>query len=238
MKSIPRAVRSEIRKRSNPDKKKKYPQFFKAGKGEYGEGDKFIGTIVPETRKVATMFWKEVEIPALVELINDPYHEVRLCGLFMLTRKYQKSKSENEKKKWVSVYLDNLNGVNNWDLVDLTAHKILGDYLLDKKRNILYELANTEDLWRNRISVISTFAFIRKNDFNDVFKLAEHFIAHKHDLMHKAVGWMLREVGNRNLMAEREFLDRFYKIMPRTMLRYAIEKFPEKLRKKYLLGKV
>jgi 3-methyladenine DNA glycosylase AlkD len=238
MKSIPRAVRKELKNRSNPKKREFYPKFFKAYKGGYGEGDKFLGTIVPETRKVATLFWKGISIPDLVTILNDPYHEVRLCGLFILEKNYKKVKEENEKKKWVSVYLDNLDLVNNWDLVDLSASHILGDYLKDKNRRILFELAKVDNLWRNRIAMISTQAFIRNDDFTETLKLAEHFVGHPHDLMHKAVGWMLREVGSRNLMVERDFLDRFYKIMPRTMLRYAIEKFPEKLRKKYLEGKI
>jgi len=237
MASIPQAVKKELRKRSNPEKKKIYPKFFQAHKEGYGYGDKFLGTIVPETRKVATLFWKDIAIPDLVTLLNDPFHEVRLCGVFILERNYKKSKTENEKKKWVSVYLDNLEGINNWDLVDLSSHHILGDYLLDKKRDILYEFAKSGDLWRQRIAMITTMAFIRKNDFTDALNLAEQYITHTHDLIHKASGWMLREIGNRNLKAEREFLDRFYGIMPRTMLRYAIEKFDDKLRMKYLRKK-
>lgn len=235
--AIPHAVKRELRKRANPDKKKFYPRFFKTGNGEYGEGDKFMGTVVPEIRKVATLFWKDAGIEDLNILINDPIHEVRLCGLFMLERNYKRSKSD-DKKKWVDVYLGNLKGVNNWDLVDLSAGHILGNYLLDKNRKIIYDLAKTDDLWKNRISVIATFPFIRNGDYKDTLKLAKHFLQHEHDLMHKAVGWMLREIGNRDLKAEREFLDRHYKKMPRTMLRYAIEKFPEGLRQKYLKGKI
>jgi 3-methyladenine DNA glycosylase AlkD len=238
MKSIPQAVRKELRKRSNPQKKGLYPKFFKAHKGGYGEGDKFLGTVVPEIRKVTTLFWKESTISDLMKLLNDPYHEVRLCGVFILERNYKKSKTEEERKKWVSVYLDNLDGINNWDLVDLSASHILGNYLLDKKRDILYIFAATDELWKQRIAIISTHAFIRKGDFKDTLNLAEIYLSHPHDLIHKATGWMLREIGNRNLKAERQFLDRFYKIMPRTMLRYAIEKFDEKLRQKYLKGKI
>lgn len=238
MKSIPQAVKNELKKRSNPLKKEFFPKFFKAFKGGYGEGDKFLGTTVPETRKVATIFWKDIRIADLVRLLNDPYHEVRLCALFILERNYKKAKSENEKKKWVSVYLDNLDSVNNWDLVDLSAHRILGNYLLDKDRKLLYLFAKSGKLWRQRVSIITTFAFIRKNDFEDTLSIAEMLLNHPHDMIHKAVGWMLREVGNRDLRTERKFLDRFYKLMPRTMLRYAIEKFNENLRQKYLKGKV
>jgi len=234
MASIPQAVKKELKKRSNPEKKKIYPRFFQAHKGGYGHGDKFLGTTVPETRKVATTYWKEINIPDLVKLLNDPYHEARLCGVFILERHYRKAKTENEKKKWVSVYLDNLDGINNWDLVDLSASHILGNYLLDKKRDILYVFAKSGNLWRQRIAMISTLAFIRKGDYNDALSLAEIFIVHPHDLIHKASGWMLREIGNRNMTVERGFLDRFYRIMPRTMLRYAIEKFSDKLRKKYM----
>jgi 3-methyladenine DNA glycosylase AlkD len=219
---------------SNPEKALFLPKFFKTGKGEYGEGDQFLGVTVPDQRKIAKKYWKEIEGKELGVLITSPFHEVRLTTLFMLVSKFEKSKTPLEKKQWVDFYLKNKQYVNNWDLVDSSAHLIMGSWLFDKDRTILYDLANSGNLWDQRIAIMSTFYFIRKKDFEDTLKLSEILLSHKHDLIHKAVGWMLREVGNRDYQTEYDFLEKHYKIMPRTMLRYAIEKFDPKVREMFM----
>jgi 3-methyladenine DNA glycosylase AlkD len=218
-------------------KAEKAPKFFQAHKGGYGEGDQFLGVAVPDQRKVAKKFWKEISSKELESLLNDPIHEVRLSAIFMLVEKYKKAKKE-EKQFWVDMYLKNLNGVNNWDLVDSSADKILGNWLLDKDRTLLYDLANSGDLWRERISIVATYEFIRKGDYEDTYKIAEILLNHPHDLIHKAVGWMLKEMGKRSPEAEEVFLVKFYEKMPRTMLRYAVEKMGEKRRQAYLKGTI
>lgn len=214
-----------------------FPKFFKAFPGGYGEGDKFLGIRVPNIRKVAKKY-KDFTFKELSFLIQDEYHEVRMCALFILIICFEKAKEESQRKKICDFYLKNINAVNNWDLVDSTAHKILGAHLEDKNRELLYEYAATDQLWLQRIAIIATFCYIRHDDYDDALKISEILLHHKHDLIHKAVGWMLREVGNRNLSREEEFLKKYYMTMPRTMLRYAIEKFDEPLRKKYLHGEI
>lgn len=210
--------------------------YFKTGKGEYGEGDKFLGIKVPEQRKIAGQFWKGVTLDDLKELIQNPYHEVRLTAVFILVKRFQKSKSEEEKQAIVDFYLANKQFLNNWDLVDSSAHKILGPWLYDKDRSLLYELAHSGQLWDQRIAVISTFYFIDNNNFSDSLKIAEILLQHPHDIIHKAVGWMIREIGNRDYHTAFQFLRQHYKNMPRTMLRYAIEKFESETRQKFLKG--
>ena len=222
----------ELNKLKNPAKAKLLAGFFKTGKGEYGEGDIFLGITVPEQRKVAKNFLK-LKTSEIQKLLNSKIHEHRLVALLILAERYKRG-DDKEKKEIVKLYLKNTKKINNWDLVDLSSHCILGDYLLDKDRKILYALARSRNLWEKRIAVISTFAFIRVNDFKDSLKISEILINDKHDLIHKAVGWMLREIGKRDQKVEEKFLLRYYKTMPRTMLRYAIEKFPEKKRQFYL----
>jgi 3-methyladenine DNA glycosylase AlkD len=219
---------------SNPEKVLFLPKFFKTGKGEYGEGDQFLGIKVPDQRKVAKKYWKDIEAKDLGVLITSPFHEVRLTAIFMLVSKFEKATSHEEKKEWVDFYLDNRNHVNNWDLVDSSAHLILGAWLFDKDKSLLYDLAKSGKLWEQRIAMISTYYFIRKRDFGDTLKIAEILLNHPHDLIHKAVGWMIREVGNRDYQTAFGFLETHYKKMPRTMLRYAIEKFDPKVREMLL----
>ena len=228
-------VRKALRSAANPEKAAFYPRFFKAGKGEYAEGDKFIGVVVPEQRKIAKAF-RHLTLVQARSLLKDAYHECRLTALLILVQKFEKSEPL-EQEAIVAFYLEHLDHVNNWDLVDSSADKILGRWLLEKDRDVLYELAE-RDLWRQRVSIIATYAFIKEGDFDDTLKLAEKLRDHEHDLIHKAVGWMLREVGNRERAREEQFLKKHYKRMPRTMLRYAIEKFPERRRKAYLEGRV
>lgn len=225
-------IKSELGNYANKEKAEFFPRFFKTGKGQYGEGDKFLGLTVPQQRAVSIRF-KDLPIEELSKLIKSEYHEHRLTALFILVNRFRKSKSEDEKKKLINFYLKHTKYINNWDLVDSSAN-ILGQYLHDKDRKVLYKLAKSENLWEQRIAIIATSYFITRNDFIDTLKISEILLHHEHDLIHKAVGWMLREVGKRNINVEIEFLDTHYKTMPRTMLRYAIERFPEKLRLNYL----
>ena len=210
-------------------------RFFKTGKGEYGYGDKFLGIRVPVLRKTAKKF-QDISIKEIQGLLKSEYHEVRLLSLLIMVGQYSKGDS-SVKEKIYNLYLKNTKYVNNWDLVDSSAHYIIGSWLIDKDRSILYEFVNSKNLWQRRIAIMSTFHFIKNNDFRDTLKLSEILINDSEDLIHKAVGWMLREVGKKNLTTEREFLDSHAHEMPRTMLRYSIEKFPEKIRQEYLVQK-
>ncbi|MBS3100170.1 DNA alkylation repair protein [Candidatus Pacearchaeota archaeon] len=225
-------LKKELNSIANPEKAQILQRFFKTGKGEYGEGDIFLGIIVPEQRKIAKKY-SDLTLNALKELLNSEIHEHRLISLFILINKYKKS-DEAEKKKIFDFYLLNTRKINNWDLVDLSAPNIVGEYLANKNKDILYSLAKSDNLWEKRIAVLSTFSFIKEKNFNNSLKISEMLLNDKHDLIHKAVGWMLREIGKRNVNSEKEFLDKHYKVMPRTMLRYAIEKFPEEERKRYM----
>ena len=219
------------------DKAEKAPKFFQTQSGGYGEGDQFLGVSVPNQRKVAKKFWADISETELVKLLNDPIHEVRLSAVFMLVEKFNKAKGE-QKEHWVNIYLNNLVGINNWDLVDSSADKILGKWLLDKDKTVLYNLATSGDLWQERIAIVATYEFIRNNQFEETYKIAEMLLEHPHDLIHKAVGCMLKEMGKRNPEAEEYFLRKHYHKMPRTMLRYAIEKLGEQRRIAYLKGKI
>jgi len=232
MKLTAKNLSDEMMALANPAKAKLLSGFFKTGPGQYGEGDIFLGITVPQTRLVSKKY-TELDLANLQKLLNSKIHEIRLCALFVLLKKFQIG-NEVEKKMIADFYLANAKNINNWDLVDLTAPKIFGEYLIGKSHKILYDLAKSANLWERRIAVLSTFTFIREKDFTDTIKLAEKLLNDKHDLMHKAVGWMLREMGKRDKNALVEFLNLHYKTMPRTMLRYAIEKFSESERKLYL----
>ncbi|MBN2280923.1 MAG: DNA alkylation repair protein [Candidatus Marinimicrobia bacterium] len=212
-------------------------KFFKTGKGEYGEGDIFLGIRVPELRKISQKY-QSLPLNSLESLITSPYHEVRLLALYLLVLKYKKAQTEEQQKEICDFYLTHSTGVNNWDLVDASAHYILGPFLMNKDRSLLWEMARSNDLWQKRISIMSTFHFIKNLQFNDTLRIAEILLHDTHDLIHKAVGWMLREIGNRDKAVEEVFLLKHYRSMPRTMLRYAIEKFPPAERRNYLEGKV
>ena len=218
---------------ATPEKRDFLPYFFKTGKGQYGEGDKFLGVVVPDTRKVAKAYLG-LSFEELTKLLQNEYHECRLCALLILVERFKKA-GENERKVLYEFYLQNTKYINNWDLVDLSSQYIIGVYLLDKKdRSILYTLADSKLLWDQRIAVVSTLWFIRNNEFDDTLQLAERLLHHPHDLMHKAIGWMLREVGKKDINILRSFLDQYYNIMPRTMLRYAIEKMEKEERIHYM----
>lgn len=211
-------------------------KFFQVYPGGYGEGDRFIGVTVPNQREVSKKYYQTISLNELEQLLCEPIHEHRLTALYMLILKYQKSKDENLQKEIVELYLRNLKRVNNWDLVDSSAHLILGPHLINRSRQLLYELAKDTNLWVQRVAIIATLHFIRNGQFDDTLSIAEILLNHKHDLIHKAVGWMLREVGKRDYEVEYAFLVNHYNYMPRTMLRYAIERFPEEVRQGFLKG--
>jgi len=210
-------------------------RFFKTGKGEYGEGDRFLGIRVPVLRKLAKQY-SELSLIEIHKLLKSIYHEERLCALFLLVQKFEISK--HEKSVIYRFYLNNTKYINSWDLVDCSAYKIVGVYLDDKNKSPLYKLAKSKDLWERRIAIISTLHFIKNNQFDDTLEISKKLLNDREELIHKAVGWMLREVGKQDPKVERAFLLNCYKKMPRMMLRYAIEKFPEPERKKYLYGKI
>ena len=225
-------LKKELKEKSSEEKSKVYARFFKTGKGEYGEDDVFLGLTVPEQRKIAKKYL-DLDLEDVKEMLHSKYHEHRLTGLFILVYKYEKA-DKKEKEKIKNFYLENKHRSNNWDLIDCIADKILGKHLIDKNKEILYELAKSENLWDRRIAIISTFEFIKNGKFNPTIKISEILLNDKHDLIHKAVGWMLREVGKRNEKILDDFLKKHCKKMPRTMLRYAIEKFSKEKRKEYL----
>lgn len=227
-----------LKEKAIPEKASFLPKFFKTGPGEYGEGDLFLGVTVPDQRQIAKQFFKEISLEELTLLIQHPIHEVRLTGLLALVYRYEKTKSEPDKKDLVNFYLSQLDFVNNWDLVDSSCHQILGHFYWKKEKALFYELADSGHLWRQRVAMIGSLFWIKKREFADALALAEKLKNHPHDLMHKAVGWMLREIGNRNFEVELEFLKKHYQTMPRTALRYAIEKFPEEVRQDFLKGRV
>ncbi|MEK6928102.1 MAG: DNA alkylation repair protein [Nanoarchaeota archaeon] len=254
------SLRSEIQKASNPEKAKLLSRFFKTGKGEYGEGDLFLGIVVPIQRQLVKKY-SHLSLEDIEHLIKSKYHEERLIALLLLVHQFEKH--PDKRKSIFDFYLENTKYINNWDLVDLTAPKIVGEYLLNKDmensvilrsnspdrefetkskkilcKSILYKLVKSSNLWERRIAVLATFRFIREKQFEDSLKLSELLLKDTHDLMHKAVGWMLREIGKRDVKVLEKFLKKHYKIMPRTMLRYSIEKFPEEKRKDYLNGEI
>jgi 3-methyladenine DNA glycosylase AlkD len=224
------SIQSDLQKLADKKRAELSARYFKTGKGEYGEGDMFIGLTVPQVRLIAKKY-KDLPLSDVEELLHNKIHEYRLTALIILT--YQKLN-----KEIVDLYLRNTKYINNWDLVDLSSHEILGTWLLDKPRDILYTLAKSKNIWDRRIAIISTFAFLRKNDTADSLKLAEMLLGDDHDLMHKAVGWALREVGKRDEKTLVDFLAKHYRAMPRMTLRYAIEKFSKERREKYLKGTV
>ena len=229
-------IKKEIIKESNYQQSINLQRFFKTGKGEYGEGDIFLGIKVPIQRRIAKTF-SDLSLKEVEELLISKIHEERLISLFILIHQFERG-NEIQRETIYNFYLKNLKHVNNWDLVDSSAHKIVGAFLFFRDRKVLYNLAKSKNLWEKRVSIISTAFFIARNDFADTLKISKILLHDEHDLIQKAVGRMLREVGKRDLETEEEFLKIHYKEMPRTMLRYAIEKFPEKKRKDYLHGKI
>ena len=210
-------------------------RFFKTGRGQYAESDVFWGIKVPETRQVAKAY-RSMPLVELGIIMKNPVHEVRLCGLMVLIEQFNKAK-EADKKRIIDFYLSHTQYINNWDLVDLSCYKILGNYLLDKPRDVLYRMAKSKNMWEQRIAIVSTLAFIRNYEFDDTLAISEVLLDHRHDLIHKAVGWMLRELAKKDEFAMLQFIEKHYNRLSRTTLRYAIERLPEEQRKNILQGK-
>lgn len=229
-------LQKEIIKMKNWEKVKTFRRFFKTQKGEYGHGDNFLGLDMKQQHFLAKKYY-HLPLNDLVCLLKSKYHEQRMIALLIMTYKYPKT-DELGKKKIFDFYLKHRQAANNWDLIDVTVPKVIGAYLINQDRKILYQFARSHNLWEKRMSILATFAFIKNNDFIDTLKIAKILLNDKHDLIHKAVGWMLREVGKKNLKVLEQFLEPIYKIMPRTMLRYAIEKFSKEKYKKYLIGEI
>lgn len=225
-------LQAELKKLANPKKAEFLKGFFKTGKGEYAEGDKLLGITVPAQRAVAKKFYG-LPLGDIETLLRSPWHEHRLTGLFLLVNAYERGDAAG-KKRALACYLSNLKGVNNWDLVDSSAHLILGASMLTGSRKRLYTFARSKDLWKRRIAIVATLAFIRNDDFGDTVKISELLLQDRHDLIHKASGWMLREAGKRDASVLLGFLDKHHKAMPRTMLRYALERLPAATRAKYM----
>jgi 3-methyladenine DNA glycosylase AlkD len=227
-------LRAELRRHADKKQAALLQRFFKTGPGDYGEGDIFIGVMVPQTRSVVRAC-KNAPVSAIKKLLKSPVHEERLLALMLLVEQYAKG-DEKERELIFTAYLKHTRFINNWDLVDLSAPQIVGRHLAERDRSILYRLARSRSLWERRVSILAAFWFIKTGDFGDAFSIAEMLLKDSHDLIHKAVGWMLREIGKRDIASEEAFLRPRYKAMPRTMLRYAIERFPEKKRQAYLKG--
>ena len=225
-------LKKDLEDLADPEKAKILSRFFKTGKGQYGEGDVFLGIVVPKQRTVAKKY-SRLPLRDIGRLLTSKIHEHRFVALLILVDTYKNADKE-DRGKIAGFYLKQKRNINNWDLVDLSAPNILGEYLLDNDRTVLYRLAGSKNLWERRIAIMSTFAFIRKNDFKDTLRIAGLLLRDSHDLIHKAVGWMLREVGKRDLKAEEDFLRSNYMAMPRTMLRYAVERFDEEKRKMFM----
>lgn len=222
-----------------PEKAEFFPKFFKTGKGEYGEGDIFIGVTVPDQRSVAKDFYNKISLEELSELLSSKIHEHRLTALLMLILKFEKSKEKSQQREIIDFYLSHLNFINNWDLVDTSCYKILGRYCFEnQEEKLLIDLSNSDKMWEKRIAIVGTMHYIKKGNFELTKEFVKRNLQHPHDLMHKANGWLLREMGNKNESELLDFLNLHYKEMPRTCLRYAIEKLDESLRQDYLKGRI
>jgi 3-methyladenine DNA glycosylase AlkD len=225
-------LRKDLRKLRDPAKAAILSRFFKTGKGEYGEGDEFLGISVPLQRRVAKKY-HDLQLADLQKLLLSRIHEERLTALLVLISKYRVA-DITDRHAVVNFYLKNTRRINSWDLVDISAGNILGDYLLDKKRTVLTRLARSDNLWERRIAIMATFAFIKRNEFGDALRISELLLNDPHALIHKAVGWMLREIGKRDRETEEQFIRTHCHTMPRTMLRYAIERLDEETRNVYM----
>ena len=229
-------IRTRLRRRANADRVPNLQRFFKTGPGDYAEGDVFIGVTVPDLRAVCRES-RDAGIPVILELLASPVHEERLLALMLMVEAFKRG-TDPTRRELYRLYLANTRFINNWDLVDSSAAQIVGAWLFTRSRAPLRRLARSRSLWERRIAIIATHFFIRQDEVDETFRIADLLLTDDHDLIHKAVGWMLREAGKRNPAAERDFLSTRYGRMPRTMLRYAIERFPEAERRRYLAGKI
>ena len=226
------SVRRDIRKAARPERAKSHSWFFKTGPGEYGAGDRFLGVTVPQLRALAREY-RDMPLKYVVRLLQSPWHEERLLALLILVGQYARADTRT-RQAIHQTYLRNTGSINNWDLVDSSAAQIVGAHLKRGDRRVLRRLARSKSVWERRIAMIATYHYIRQKDFKDALAIAALLRRDEHDLIHKAVGWMLREIGKRDRSAEERFLLTHARTMPRTMLRYAIEKFPQPLRRKYM----
>jgi len=222
---------------SDAERAEKLSGYFKTGPGEYAEGDRFLGLKVPQIRKIVQKHYREASESDIEQLITSVWHEERLCALLILVRQFEHSGAE-QRKSIYDFYLNHTDWINNWDLVDSSAPRIVGGWLLEREKSPLFRLAESGSLWERRIAMLATAAFIDRGSFDTTLKIAAMLLMDDHDLIHKAVGWMLREIGKRDLRTEEDFLKQHYRRMPRTMLRYAIERFPPSTREAYLKGKI
>ncbi len=220
---------------ANPARAAQLRRFFKTGPGEYGEGDRFLGVSLPQTRALVKKFWRETDFAELEELYASPWHEARAAAVLTLVEKFEKTKDEAARKAVFDFYVQHLPRANNWDLIDVSVYKIIGVYLYNKEdRSLFYRLARSKSLWEQRASIVGTMYLVKRGDFQITLALAERFLTHPHDLMHKACGWLLREVGKKDESVLCAFLDKHHKQMPRTMLRYALERLSPALKKRYM----
>ena len=232
MRHTAESVREKLKQLADPQQAVNLRRFFKTGKGQYSEGDIFLGIKVPIQRVLVKSAYT-IEVNEVTNLLHSKIHEERMTALLILVTKFEKG-DEKMKQTIFNLFIDNTKWINNWDLVDVTVPKVIGTHLLHRDKSILYTFSESESLWERRIAIVSTFTFIRDNQFNDTLLIAKLLLNDTHDLIHKATGWMLREVGKRDQNTLEEFIKKYYSSIPRTTLRYAIEKFPEALRKSYL----
>lgn len=233
-KNVSAQVKKELQALEDKEKAKHLRSFFKTRKGEYAEGDKFLGVVVPSQRDIAKKYYKDITLGGISLLLKSVYHEIRMTALLMLVNKMEKTKDAKKREPIVGCFMKNIDAINNWDLVDLAAPNILGRYLFDKDKTLLYEFAASDNLWKQRIALLATFYFIKHNHFDDTLAICEMLMDNAHDLIQKSIGWMLREVGKRAMDKEREFLDKYAATMPRISLRYALEHFSEEEKEYYM----
>ena len=240
MKTLHNQILEALQFLSTPEKKEFLSYFFKTGKGEYAEGDKFLGVVVPDSRKMVKEYWQKATIEDVQEILMSEFHEMRLVALLILVNKFEKSKDLKEQENFVDFYLKNTQYINNWDLVDLSCYKLLGRYCFEnQKDDVLRKLSDSENMWEKRIAIVATMHYIKKgNSYDLTQELVLNNLQHPHDLMHKANGWLLREVGKKDEEVLMNFLKKYYQKMPRTTLRYAIEKLDEDLRQDFLKGRI
>lgn len=231
-------LKDELQNMANEQKAKHLSRFFKTGRGQYAEGDKFLGINVPVNKSLVKKYYKDTTLTDMAEMLHSSWHDYRFAALQCMVMQYEKADEEMQ-KALVDLYLNNLSGINNWDLVDCSAHKIIGAWAL-KKQDLsqIEKLSDSHNLWQERIAVVSSWAFIKNKQYDLTLSLAKKFINHKHDLMHKAVGWMLREVGKQDKKVLTDFLDVYAEKLPRTTLRYAIERLSKQEREKYMQKKI
>jgi 3-methyladenine DNA glycosylase AlkD len=228
-----KAVITELKKVADAKKVAVLSHYFKTGRGEYGEGDVFLGVTVPKQRIIAKKYYRQIHLASLAKLLESRVHEHRFTAMEMLVFKYENAKDKKEKKEIFNFYIKNRAGINNWDLVDTSAPYIIGDYLAYRPRSLLYRLAKSKNLWDRRIAVVSNYLFIKNGDFVDICALAEMLMNDPHPLIHKVCGWMLREMGKKSEFVLLGFLNEHYESMPRIMLNYATERLPKKLKRTY-----